>query len=223
MRRLTGLLLMLNLGALLAGALMTFWPGGQGAPADINSDKIRLLGVADPVKPATAAPVEPSAPAVPAPDAAAAPGCLTWNSYPQAVHERLERGLKTVSLAGAEYEIRLNAAKGWWAFIPPEADAATAKKTLRELKARKIKGASIVRGGALQHAVSLGNFADLKSARAQVGMVAGKGIKGALAGPRPVELKAVLRFGAPQDGKALRKLAQETGAELAAPSACKAE
>ena len=49
MRKLIGLLLALNLGVLLAGLALHFWPASDSPSASFNADKIRLLALSAPL------------------------------------------------------------------------------------------------------------------------------------------------------------------------------
>ena len=45
LRRLTGLLLLLNTGLLAGGLVMTYWPSQTGGIPEFNTEKIRLLDI----------------------------------------------------------------------------------------------------------------------------------------------------------------------------------
>lgn len=222
-RRLTGLLLAMNIGVLVTGLGVAIWPEGDKGGRSINSDKIRLLGLAESSRPNEVAsgpsgllPTAPVDAAVP-PEV---PACLAWKTMDQPAYERLLGFLEQQGLSDESYEVHLSKPQGWWVFIPPAADAANAKKALKEINAKKIKRAQIVRAGEMQHALALGTFPERGKALAYVRALAAKGIKGVQYGPRPLGASAVLDFAHPPKVAVMARISQAAGAEMLAKEAC---
>ncbi len=77
LRRLTGLLLVLNLGVLAGGLGVRFWPAPPESMLEFNADKVRLLGSVETAPSSRHGAPDPSPAVV---SAAGAPYCLNWPS-----------------------------------------------------------------------------------------------------------------------------------------------
>jgi hypothetical protein len=203
MRKLIGLLLALNLGVLLAGLALHFWPASVSPTASFNADKIRLMAQSAPTKPATV-PGEAvdSAAGLPATQAVvesaeATPPlsrCLQWSTLDEPVFLALERHLQQAGLALEDYDIVLERTLGWWVYLPPSNDTAAAQARTEQLTRLGVTDFALVRGGALRNAVSLGAFARLAQARLHLNNLSRKGVRDMQYGPRPETGVARLSF-----------------------------
>jgi len=200
-RRLIGLLLVLNLGVLVAGLVLQSFDGATRAPVVFNAEKIRLLArvaESDVPAPATAALAElpddandGSAPPLSSPDAR-----LCW-SWPALNAERLmavEAGLRDAGLARNEYDIVLDGQLGWWVYLPPVADATAQSARLEGLREKGVSDLALLRAGVMANAISLGVFPSLEKARQQAASLIAKGIEGVMYAPRPGQGEARLQL-----------------------------
>ncbi len=182
LRRLTGLLLVLNLGMLAGGLGVRFWPASTQTTLEFNADKVRLLGAAPSVPTSRHGNPEPSVAAVPATEA---PNCLSWPSLDADKLAALEAHLKALGLKPKNYELRLARRLGWWVFLPPQGSQAGVRAAMDEARRLGITDMAAVREGPLANALSLGAFADLEKARLHAAMLMEKGLRGVRFGPRP--------------------------------------
>jgi hypothetical protein len=246
LRRLTGLLLALNLGVLALGTAVALWPESNQGGTSFNAEKVRLLGVAEPeTKPASPAlapgsvspavglaplPAEPTAAKVPVPadkagvkevkteaakaadgatDKSAGSACLTWKAFDQRHYDKMLILLAKRGVKEGGFDIRLDKPLGWWVYTAPYPDQDAAQAALKDVQARKVKSALIIKSGELKNALSLGAFPDRRRAQEHVKAVTAKGIKGVLYGPRRIEPSAILLLKEPQEAKVWRELARD--------------
>ncbi len=188
MRRLIGLLLALNLGALLAGWAMQHV--GQRDPSSMgfNADRINVLRLLAP-EPARVAAVpdvtDEPVPASPAPGDTAIDDCLAWPRLDGRGMELVERRLREAGASVEHYDVRVRRELGWWVYVPPIADDAARQARIEALRALGITDLAPVRAGAMVHALSLGVFPTLARARAHAAALRAKGVDDARYAPRP--------------------------------------
>lgn len=181
MRKLTGLLLALNLGLFLVGMAWQYGGRKEAPPPLFNAEKIRLLSQPPVVARASS---EPAAPENPPQDDVVS-RCLAWDKLAPAELASVEALLKQAGIEAASYDIELDKPLGWWVFLPPLQTPADLQAKLEEIVALGIKDYAPVRGGSMRNAISLGTFSSLAQAREQVARLTGKGIQGIEFGPRP--------------------------------------
>jgi hypothetical protein len=181
LRKLTGLLLALNLGMFLAGMAWQYAAKDDSPPLLFNAEKIRLLSLPPAVARASN---EPVAAANPAPDGVVS-RCLAWDKLAAAELVSVEALLKQAGIEAGSYDIELDKTLGWWVFLPPLESPDDLQAKLEEIVALGIKDYAPVRGGLMRNAISLGTFSSLAQAREQVARLTGKGIQGIEFGPRP--------------------------------------
>jgi hypothetical protein len=85
--------------------------------------------------------------------------------------------------------ITLERPLGWWTYLPPVEATAT---VARDLAARGIKDAVLIKKGPLRHAFALGIHASEAQACAQRDSLLATGFLGVVCGPRPLPNRAVL-------------------------------
>lgn len=181
MRKLTGLLLALNLGLFLVGMVWQYGAKDASPPLLFNAEKIRLLSLPPVLARASN---ELDTPANPPQDGVVS-RCLAWDKLAAAELVSVEALLKQAGIDPASYDIELDKQLGWWVFLPPLQTPADLQAKLEEIVALGIKDYAPVRGGSMRNAISLGTFSSLAQAREQVARLTGKGIQGIEFGPRP--------------------------------------
>jgi len=189
MRALFLLLVAANL-ALLAWS--RFGPPLETTSADeslrrqIAPEKIRVLGPKDlaglpsPPKPRPAVETTPKA-------------CLEWGGFAVAEAPRGEEALKGLALGADRLtQSRTEETAGWWVFIPPQGNRASAQKKAAELKNLGIGEFFIVpEEGRMQWAISLGVFSSEEAAKKQLEALKAKGVKSAQTGERETRVTKV--------------------------------
>ncbi len=218
-RRLTGLLLLLNLGVLAAGLGISYWPSQPVTTLEFNGDKVKfqrepegngvtngptngLAGsaTANNDKAAAFVAAQPGQAPEVADRKPAAPACLSWRSLDADGLMAVESRLKQAGMAPGSYDIQLSKHLGWWVFLPPFADTDAVRAAMEDARGKGVTDMAPVRGGKMANALSLGAFATLEGARSHAATLAGKGIKGVRLGPRPEagEVRLVLSGKGPQ-------------------------
>lgn len=200
-RRLIGLLVVLNLGVLVAGLVLQTFSGAAPAPVVFNAEKIRLLGgaaVTDAPAPSSAAladvPGETSDSPVPPPSSPDARVCLSWPALNAERLMAVEAGLREAGLSLDEYDILLGGKLGWWVYLPPLADAAAQTARLKGLREKGVSDLAVVRAGAMARAISLGVFPSLEKARLHAATLGARGVDGVMYAPRPGQGEARLQL-----------------------------
>lgn len=189
MGRLIGMLLVLNVVMLAAGMGIEQMRGQPGLLVDFNADKVRLLGRVEraartPGAPSEATPAPPAGSAA-GPDAAPASGrCLAWPELDADLLAEIEKRLQAAGIADNRYDIQLRQRLPWWVYLPPFADAESARTAIEAAREKGVKDIAMVRGGAMAHAVSLGAFPSLVKARAHMRRLRTLGVAGTQVGPR---------------------------------------
>lgn len=218
LRRLTGLLLILNLGVMLGGLGLSFWPAQPVTSLEFNGDKVRFLSAPEPIgKPAPE--ILGTEPAAREKDetaessrktAAAQGACLSWPGLDAEAVAMVEARLRQAGFAQGGYELSVDKRLGWWVFQPPFKDADAVRAAMDEARAKGVVDMAPVRGGKMANALSLGAFPNLDSARAHASALIGKGMRDVKFGPRPETGEVRLRFtGQEPDKKRLDDLRKD--------------
>ena len=222
LRRLTGLLLLLNAGLLAGGLALTYWPSRPNTALEFNAEKVKLLEL----PPAQGQP--PSIPEAPvsardaaAPASGSARSCLSWPGLDADGLAAVEAHLKKAGVAAEGYRFQLAKRLGWWVYLPPFEDAEALRLALEDARQKGITDFAQVRGGRLANALSLGAFPSLEKARAHAAAVTAKGLRGVRYGPRPEAGEVRLVFSGGEAGKPPDTLAGAWPAGLK-PEACEA-
>lgn len=184
LRRLTGLLLLLNIGLLAGGLVVTYWPSHTGTAPEFNAEKIRLLDIGGAISGQGHRPETPVQTAAAA-SGARAPACLNWPSLDADALAAVESHLRAAGLASAEPQFRLAKPLGWWVYQPPFRDAEALRQALEAARGKGVSDLAPVRGGRLANALSLGVFPSLEKARAHAAALTAKGLAEVRVGPRP--------------------------------------
>ncbi len=114
------------------------------------------------------------------------PVCLAWRQLSAADADSLGAILvkrfadfklsrKTVATEG----------NGWWVYIPPQQSKADADRKAGELHTLGVKDFFVVQEGANRLAISLGVFSSEKGSQDRLAELKAKGVRSALAAPRP--------------------------------------
>jgi sporulation related protein len=204
---------------LLAGNLGLFAWWRFYAPSDASSDpaparrqlnpeKIRLLEGKELKALASTKPKPKPKPAAPA----AAGSCIEWGGFALAEAPRAEQALAPLALGARLSQRRSEDTAGWWVFIPPQGNRASAQKKTAELKALGIDDFFILQDeGKMRWAVSLGVFTSEAAAKSHLEALRVKGVRSAQTGEREAQVAKIwfqLRGGdAPQQAR-LRETAQ---------------
>ena len=222
MPRLIGLLLVLNLGALLAGLALERWGGQSRLPLGFNAEKIRLLDALD-VAPADAREQAPAvAPAAAEPAVTGSLRCLSWPRLDADALLTVEARLRQAGIGLADYDIRIGRDLGWWVYLPPLDDAEQRQARMAEIRQKGITDLAPVRAGTMVNAISLGVLPSLEKARAQAAMLSAKGVEGVRYAPRPGFGEARLLLSPRVDAAALPVLAEGWPVALT-PARCEAD
>lgn len=248
-RHLTGLLLALNLGVLALGTIVALWPEADRGGESFNSEKIRLLGLAGPSNPPNSTlvpaqsaseppsvPAEPTAALVPVvpktvekpaekggdavPAKPVAPACLSWKVFDQGHYDKMIVLLAKRGVKEEGFEIRLDKPLGWWVYTAPYPHLEAAQAALKDVQAKKVKSALIIKSGELKNALSLGAFPDRRRAQEHVKTLLGRGVDGVFYGPRRIEQTAVLHLKSPAEAKVWTDLARELEATVKTEPEC---
>lgn len=112
--------------------------------------------------------------------------CLIWRQLPLADADRLATVL---TKRFADYKISqqkvISESNGWWVVIPPLPGKAEADKKAGELLELGVKEYFVIQEGSSRFGISLGVFSGEKGARERLAELKGKGVRSAVAGPRP--------------------------------------
>lgn len=221
-RRLTGLLLALNLGVLVVGLGFMYWPAQPEPMLEFNGEKVKFLSTpmgADPTE-RLAVPVD-SLP-VQTEKAASAPPCLSWKKLDADTLMAVEAHLKQLGISPGSYELRLPQRLGWWVYLPPFRDVESMRAAMEDARQKGVTDMAQVRGGKLASAVSLGAFPTLDKAREHAAALAAKGLTGVKLGPRPEAGAIRLLLSGESVGKYAEGLAKDWPKGLQ-PGACAAD
>ena len=130
--------------AVLANVAFFAW-ARYVSPPDATADPLPLTRQIEPEKIKVVAPNEipapPAARATPASTAAATPvaaKCLEWGSFTLADAPRAEKALEPLALGPRLAHRRTEETAGWWVFIPPMGNRASAVRKASELKSLAI-------------------------------------------------------------------------------------
>jgi hypothetical protein len=178
------LLLLLNIGLLAGGLVVTYWPSRTGATPEFNAEKIRLLDIGGAIA-GQGKRSETPVPATPVASGARAPSCLKWPSLDADTLAAVEAHLRASGLATSEPKFRLAKPLGWWVYQPPFRDAEALRLALEAARGKGVSDLAPVRGGRLANALSLGVFPSLEKARAHAAALDAKGLAEVRFGPRP--------------------------------------
>lgn len=185
-RRLTGLLLAMNLGVLAVGLGLMWLPKKPDAMLEFNGDKLKFLSTpadADAKSHQASAPLEP--PPVQSEKPVLAPSCLSWSDLDADRLSAVEAHLKQLGITTDDYEFRLDKRLGWWVYLPPFRDLESLRVAMEDARQKGVTDMAQVRAGKMANAVSLGAFPTLASARAHASSLVAKGLRGVKIGPRP--------------------------------------
>jgi len=169
----------------------------EPARRQISPEKMRVLqdrepaGVAAAPKPGA----RPAASAVAAhgAPAPAAPGaCSEWGGFAIAEAPKAEQALAPLALGARLVQRRSDETAGWWVFIPPQGNRATALKKTAELKALGIDDYFILQDeGKMRWAVSLGIFSTEEAAKNRLEALRAKGVRSAQTGDRDTAVSKI--------------------------------
>ncbi|MDR0735716.1 MAG: SPOR domain-containing protein [Zoogloeaceae bacterium] len=159
--------------------LRLLWPPGE-APANVDSPPETTAEPA--ILPSATLPTDASVAAAPLPAFAAA-ACVRISGLTPDVAVQLAGQATILRLKATQIE----AANGWWVFIPPQADRAAAEKKAGELTQLGIRDFFITNHDAQQFAISLGIFSSEEAAHRHLEELRGKGVRSARVGRRRLE------------------------------------
>ena len=182
LRRLIGLLFVLNLGVLLAGWGGTYWQGRKVPLVTFNADKIQML---DEVLPEGSAAVDGAGRRETKQDAPTSADCLAWNSLDADGVAQIQAHMHQLGVADSAYDLVVGMRLGWWVYIPPLADSAALRVVMEDARSKGVTDMAPVRNGVMANALALGTFPSLDGARQHAQNMAKKGLRGVRYGPRP--------------------------------------
>ena len=219
LRRLTILLVLLNLGVLAAGWGGTAWQR-QGTPlVAFNADKIQLLEDILLAKPAEATIEDPLAEAEES--LQSLPPCPAWASLDADGVAQVQAHLRQAGVADADYDLLVEMRLGWWVYIPPLENTAALQVVMADARAKGVKDMAPVRSGSMFNALALGTFPTLEGARRHAQDMTRKGLRGVLYAPRPGA--GPVRLVVVRDSPALQQSLSGNWPVGLEPKACKPE
>lgn len=219
LRRLTILLVILNLGVLLAGWGGTVWKRQGPALVTYNADKIQLLEDVLPAKPAEPTVEDPMAEAQEI--AQALPPCPAWASLDADGIAQVQAYLRQAGVADADYDLLVEMRLGWWVYIPPLENAAALQVVMEDARAKGVKDMAPVRSGSMFNALALGTFPTLEGARRHAQDMTRKGLREVRYAPRPGA--GAIRLVVVKDSSAMQRALSGTWPVGLEPKACKPE
>lgn len=219
LRRLTILLVILNLSVLLAGWGGTVWKR-QGPPlVTYNADKIQLLEDVLPAKPAEPTVEDPMAEAQET--AQALPPCPAWTSLDADGIAQVQAYLRQAGVADADYDLLVEMRMGWWVYIPPLENGAALQVVMEDARAKGVKDMAPVRSGSMFNALALGTFPTLEGARKHAQDMTKKGLREVRYAPRPGA--GAIRLVVVKDSSIMQRALSGTWPVGLEPKACKPE
>lgn len=184
-KRLIVLLLLLNLGALLAGWGGSLLQGREPGLVSFNAAKIQLLADVLP----DGAPNRPAPESdAPLPEPTAESGsldCLAWPALDADRLAQVRAHLRAAGVADRDYELQVAMRLGWWVYVPPLQDAAALQVVMEDARAKGVKDMAPVRAGQMLHALALGSFPTLELAERHAADMVRKGVRDVQFAPRP--------------------------------------
>ncbi len=185
MRTLFLALVLANLGLFAwATYFRTGEPGNEASPLErqIAPEELRILPP-PPVRPAQ------SKPGADGPVVAA---CLEWGGFSPTDAAIAEAALEKLALGGRLTQRRSEDVAGWWVFMPPQGNRATAQKKTAELKALGVQEFFVLQDeGPMRFAISLGVFKNEDAAKVRLETVRGRGVRSAQMGPRDTPVQKI--------------------------------
>jgi hypothetical protein len=177
---------------------LAFFAWAYNAPPDPAFDPKPLMQQISPEKLKIVAASElPPAPAEAPPGRAAAAApiafkCLEWGSFTLADAPRAEKALEPLALGPRLAQRRTEESAGWWVFIPPQPNRASALKKAGELKALAVDDYFIVQDeGPNRWSLSLGVFRSEEAAQARMEALRSQGVRSAQVGARETTVPKV--------------------------------
>ena len=124
--------------------------------------------------------------------------CVEWGTFPAAEADRAGEALAALGLGTRLTTRKVEETAGWWVFMPPQGNKASADKKVDELKRLNVTDLFIVQDeGPNKFAISLGVFRTEDAAKNYLAGLNTKGVKTAQAGERETRVsKTVFRFSA---------------------------
>jgi hypothetical protein len=218
LRRLIGLLLILNLGILLAGLAEDYWRQQRPPLVTFNADKIQLLDDVLPEQPA-ATPAQQGDTAANGLPAQA--DCPAWKSLDANSVAQIVAHLRELGVADAAYDLVVEMRLGWWVYIPPLADVTALHVVMQDARSKGVTDMAPVRSGSMVNALALGTFPTMDGARKQAQILTRKGLSGVRFAPRPGAGRAHLVV--VQDSPALQQALSAPWPVGLEPDACGAK
>lgn len=191
LRRLTLLLLLMNLAVLLVGWAGSHWLGQPAPLVTFNADKVQLLrdvdreGAPQGTKTQAGSQVSPEGAATQAPALAMTANCRQWQGLDADGVARVEAYLREVGVGEKDYDLVVGMPMGWWVYIPPVESAPALQQLMEDARARGVRDMAVIRAGAMANALALGTFPALEGARRHAVDMGRKGLQGVRFAPRP--------------------------------------
>jgi hypothetical protein len=218
LRRLIGLLLILNLGILVAGWAGGVWQG-QGKPlVDFNAEKIQLL---EDVLPGTKTMPRQVSTGAQNSTLKGAESCQAWASLDADGVAQVQAHLRQLGVADADYDLVVEMRLGWWVYIPPLENTAALRVVIEDARAKGVKDMAPILSGGMVNALALGTFPTMDGARKHSQDMLKKGLRGVRYGPRPGA--GVSRLVTVRDSSALRRAFASPWPAGLGPNACQKE
>ena len=219
LRRLTILLVLVNIGVLLAGWGGTVWQRQAPPLVAFNADKIQLLEDMQPGK--QAEPTVEDTLAEAQESTQDLPPCPAWASLDADGIAQVQAYLRQAGVADADYDLLVEMRLGWWVYIPPLENGDALKVVMEDARAKGVKDMAPVRSGSMFNALALGSFPTLEGARRHAQDMTKKGLREVRYAPRPGA--GAVRLVTVKDSAALQRALSGTWPVGLEPKACKPE
>lgn len=181
LRRLTGLLLLVNAGVLLAGWAGNYWQGPSSV-VTFNAEKIRML---DDVVPERRAESQDEASTAATSDAQPQANCRAWPVLDADGVAQVQAHMRRSGVADEAYDLQVAMRLGWWVFIPPLENPDALQVVMDDARAKGVNDMVPVRSGSLANALALGTFPNMEGARKHAQAMLDKGLRNVRFAPRP--------------------------------------
>ncbi|MCW5626256.1 MAG: SPOR domain-containing protein [Burkholderiales bacterium] len=200
MKALIAILIVANLAFLGWGYLSERQPSRDAEllRSQLNPDKVRIL------------PGEPEV-AAPAPEPAVE-ACLEWGPFAPDELARARNALASLQAGDRLASVATPVSAGWWVYIPPHKDRASAERRVADLKTIGISDSYLVQErGEWENAISLGIFRNEDGAQRFLESLQNRGVRAVRMGARQQQVKlASLYLRNPLDVEAQRLTALRT-------------
>lgn len=203
LRRLTGLLLVVNVGVLLVGWGGGLWQGRSSPLVTFNAEKISLRADTLPQRAGETQAESSAESRLETPDGDPLQvNCRAWAALDADGVAQVQAHMRQAGVADGAYDLRVALRLGWWVYIPPLENPVALQAVMDDARAKGVEDMAAVRGGSMANALALGMFATFRGARLHAQAMQDKGLRDVRFAPRPGA--GPVRLGIVEDSPALQ-------------------